>query len=43
MPHLERITINIGQGLTPGFVSPYFARSFKVMLVPVGGEKYTQE
>ena len=38
MPHLERITVSIGQSLTPGFASPYFARSFKAMLVPVGGE-----
>ena len=38
MPHLERITISIGQGLASGFASPYFARSFTAMLVPVGGE-----
>src|SRR5436305_7176330 len=38
IPHLERITISVGQRLAPGFVSPYFARSFKAMLVPVGGE-----
>jgi hypothetical protein len=38
MPHLERITISIGQSLTPGFASAHFARSFKAMLVPVGGE-----
>jgi hypothetical protein len=38
MPRLERITINVGQGLTPGFVSDYFAGSFKEMLVPTGGE-----
>jgi hypothetical protein len=38
MPHLERITISIGQSLTPGFVSSHFARSFTAMLVPVGGE-----
>jgi hypothetical protein len=38
MPNLERITISIGQSLTAGFASDYFDRSFKAMLVPVGGE-----
>ena len=38
MPHLERITVSIGQALTPGLASPYFVRSFTAMLVPVGGE-----
>jgi hypothetical protein len=38
MLHLERATINIGRGLTPGYSSAYCARSFNEMLVPVGGE-----